>query len=140
MARELSRSELRESWDRTESKELSIKINRHPEMVIAFLRSHNFGFPEEPASMAVRLIKENIQSKFFLNQRITNGFVKQQYSLFDSLIYTLEQAGYAAPQEIPNNAWSEKAERALNLALKDWNKKNKKWKDKKSKGHESWKS
>lgn len=112
-----------------EKKEIS---TRNAEDVIRFLREYNFGNKNESARVAVLRFIEYIKKRHQVPERLLPGEPK----VLDLMIDKLDEAGFLRPGTISRGKWTKKAERALFIALKNFESHNKKWQAKVGKTHQ----
>ncbi len=136
--------------------------SKKPEDVIGFLRAHNFGFRDELAVVSVEkfirymqefkpdpneiynLVVEKYSFEENHNQTKIYNYhppaTKEDFTLLDSFIAVLVEAGYAKEGEISRDVWSQEAELALSNAFKDFNDYSISEQKELSAKHENWRS
>lgn len=107
---------------------------RKPEIVVGFLRAHNFCNRDENAEEAFERIVLFMEKRHIVNERLLPG----EPTFLDLLIDKLDESGFLEPGTISRKKWTQKTEKALFLALENFDNHNPKWKERVGKEHEDW--
>jgi hypothetical protein len=107
---------------------------RKPEIVVGFLRGYNFCNRDESVEEALHRIVLFMEKRYQINERLLPG----EPAFLDLLIDKLDESGFLESETISRKKWTKKTEKALHLALKNFENHNPKWKERVGKEHEDW--